>query len=119
MKSKWRQTSPQALFYAAIWAISPPTTILLFLSKAHENPGFNHAAFEVLDINEVMRGHEHLKAQGREASWGIGRHILGSQIFDYWRGLPGGTSLSTGPMAIWLTAADGSNRATLDDLLAV
>jgi catechol 2,3-dioxygenase-like lactoylglutathione lyase family enzyme len=46
---------------------------------------FNHAAFEVTDINEVMRGHQHLKNAGRDAAWGVGRHILGSQIFDYWR----------------------------------
>ena len=90
----------------------------LFLLQALENPGFNHAAFEVLDINEVMRGHEYLKAQGREASWGIGRHILGSQIFDYWRD-PWGHELEHWTDGDLFTAADGSNKATLDDLLAV
>ena len=90
----------------------------LFLLQALENPGFNHAAFEVLDINDVMRGHEHLKAQGRDASWGIGRHILGSQIFDYWRD-PFGHELEHWTDGDLFTAADGSNIATLDDLLAV
>lgn len=90
----------------------------LFLLQALENPGFNHAAFEVLDINEVMRGHEYLKAQGCEASWGIGRHILGSQIFDYWRD-PWGHELEHWTDGDLFTAADGSNKATLDDLLTV
>lgn len=48
-------------------------------------PGFEHAAFEVEDIDSLMAGHDHLtKAQYKHHA-GIGRHILGSQIFDYWR----------------------------------
>lgn len=45
---------------------------------------FHHAAFEVADLDDLMAGHEHLKARGYVHSWGIGRHILGSQVFDYW-----------------------------------
>ena len=45
---------------------------------------FNHAAFEVSDFDDLMAGHSHLAAAGRHAQWGIGRHILGSQIYDYW-----------------------------------
>ena len=31
-------------------------------------------------------GHEHLKDKKKYIhDWGIGRHILGSQIFDYWQ----------------------------------
>jgi catechol-2,3-dioxygenase len=48
--------------------------------------GLHHAAFEVEDVNEVWSGHEHLKNQEKYThDWGIGRHILGSQIFDYWK----------------------------------
>ncbi len=47
--------------------------------------GFDHAAFEVEDIDAVMLGHEHLKQADYEHHAGIGRHLLGSQIFDYWR----------------------------------
>ena len=36
------------------------------------------------DANDVFVGHEHLVAKGYRHSWGIGRHVLGSQIFDYW-----------------------------------
>jgi catechol 2,3-dioxygenase-like lactoylglutathione lyase family enzyme len=45
---------------------------------------FNHAAFEVADFDDLMRGHSHLKAKARTPQWGIGRHVLGSQIYDYW-----------------------------------
>ncbi len=48
-------------------------------------PGFNHAAFEVANMDDLMAGHQHLVDAGRRHEWGVGRHILGSQIFDYWR----------------------------------
>jgi catechol 2,3-dioxygenase-like lactoylglutathione lyase family enzyme len=47
--------------------------------------GLAHVAFEVRDIDEIGRGAAHLRAQGYRHAWGIGRHILGSQLFDYWR----------------------------------
>lgn len=48
-------------------------------------PGFDHAAFEVEDLDAVMLGHDHLAKGGYTHHTGIGRHILGSQIFDYWK----------------------------------
>jgi catechol 2,3-dioxygenase-like lactoylglutathione lyase family enzyme len=45
----------------------------------------DHSAFEVIDLDDVMRGHEHLRNQGHRHSWGLGRHVEGSQLFDYWR----------------------------------
>lgn len=48
-------------------------------------PGFNHAAFEVANFDDLMAGREVLQQSGRRHEWGVGRHILGSQIFDYWR----------------------------------
>jgi len=47
--------------------------------------GFDHAAFEVEDVDAVMAGHDHLAAAGYDHHAGIGRHVLGSQVFDYWR----------------------------------
>jgi len=46
---------------------------------------FDHSAFEVLDLDDVVLGGEFLKARGYRHSWGVGRHVQGSQIFDYWR----------------------------------
>lgn len=46
---------------------------------------FNHLSFEVADFDDVQTGHHHMQAQGYKHAWGVGRHYLGSQIFDYWR----------------------------------
>jgi catechol 2,3-dioxygenase-like lactoylglutathione lyase family enzyme len=46
--------------------------------------GLNHLAFEVPDIDDVIVGHEHLESKGHRLTWGVGRHALGSQVFDYW-----------------------------------
>jgi catechol 2,3-dioxygenase-like lactoylglutathione lyase family enzyme len=56
-----------------------------FLCVGLGEVGFDHAAFEVEDIDAVMLGHDHLKQAGYEHHAGIGRHVLGSQVFDYWR----------------------------------
>ncbi|WP_277768804.1 VOC family protein [Sphingomonas sp. HITSZ_GF] len=47
--------------------------------------GFSHCAFECLDIDDIAMGQEWLAAHGWKHAWGLGRHLLGSQIFDYWR----------------------------------
>ena len=49
----------------------------------------HHCSFEVQDPDEVMMGSEWLKAQGWKQFWGVGRHVLGSQVFDYWRDCSG------------------------------
>ena len=56
----------------------------VFFCIKGERVGLNHLSFEVADIDDVMIGHEHLQAKGHRHVWGIGRHLLGSQIFDYW-----------------------------------
>jgi catechol 2,3-dioxygenase-like lactoylglutathione lyase family enzyme len=48
-------------------------------------PGLEHAAFEVEDIDSLMAGHHHLTKAEYTHHAGVGRHILGSQIFDYWK----------------------------------
>ncbi len=44
-----------------------------------------HSAYQVSDLDALAAGGEYLREQGYLRSWGIGRHIQGSQIFDYWR----------------------------------
>jgi catechol 2,3-dioxygenase-like lactoylglutathione lyase family enzyme len=46
--------------------------------------GLNHLSFEAADIDDIMIGHEHLVQKGYEHYWGLGRHSLGSQVYDYW-----------------------------------
>ncbi len=44
-----------------------------------------HSAYQVRDLDALAAGGEYLREAGYHRSWGIGRHIQGSQIFDYWR----------------------------------
>jgi catechol 2,3-dioxygenase-like lactoylglutathione lyase family enzyme len=45
---------------------------------------YSHSAFEVIDVDAVGMGQRVLRERGWHHAWGMGRHILGSQIFDYW-----------------------------------
>jgi len=63
-----------------------PTDHHTLLCLGLGDSGFDHAAFEVEDFDSVMAGHDHLALASRyEHHAGVGRHILGSQVFDYWR----------------------------------
>jgi catechol 2,3-dioxygenase-like lactoylglutathione lyase family enzyme len=44
-----------------------------------------HSAYQLTDLDGVAASGEYLRERGYRHAWGIGRHIQGSQIFDYWR----------------------------------
>jgi len=46
---------------------------------------YEHSAYEVIDLDALGQGQQVLRAAGHAHLWGIGRHLLGSQLFDYWR----------------------------------
>lgn len=48
-------------------------------------PAYSHSAYELVDADAVGMGQRVLRERGWKHAWGIGRHILGSQIFDYWQ----------------------------------
>ena len=55
------------------------------LCVAGDRAGLNHLAFEVPDIDDLLVGHDHMRAGYPDAHlWGPGRHVIGSQVFDYW-----------------------------------
>ncbi|KAK3112037.1 hypothetical protein LTR53_012102 [Teratosphaeriaceae sp. CCFEE 6253] len=56
-----------------------------FLITRSEKSGtkVRHSSFEVEDIATQFMGHQWLADRGHELVWGIGRHIHGSQVFDY------------------------------------
>ncbi len=57
----------------------------VFFAIHNERAGLNHISFEVQDIDDVFMGHRHMRDAGKyEHMWGIGRHLLGSQVYDYW-----------------------------------
>ena len=57
-------------------------TLALVLGPSNR---YVHSAYQVCDLDAIAAGGEYLKELGYQRSWGIGRHIQGSQIFDYWR----------------------------------
>ena len=57
----------------------------VFFAINHSHAGLNHVSFEVQDMDDVFMGHQHMRDTGKyEHMWGIGRHLLGSQVYDYW-----------------------------------
>ncbi|MDG4667252.1 VOC family protein [Mycobacterium sp. 236(2023)] len=57
-------------------------TLALALGPANR---YVHSAYQVSDLDALAAGGEYLRDRGYLRSWGIGRHIQGSQLFDYWR----------------------------------
>jgi catechol 2,3-dioxygenase-like lactoylglutathione lyase family enzyme len=55
-----------------------------FFCIRSDKAGINHLSYEAADIDDIMIGHEHLQGKGYEHFWGLGRHSLGSQVYDYW-----------------------------------
>ncbi|OAP63470.1 hypothetical protein AYL99_02697 [Fonsecaea erecta] len=45
----------------------------------------HHSSYEVADFDTQLLGHQWLAKNKWKNVWGVGRHILGSQIFDYWQ----------------------------------
>lgn len=78
--------------------------------------GFGHAAFEVDGFDDLMKGHSYMKERDYVHAWGIGRHKLGSQIFDYWND-PWGHELEHWTDGDLYTATDPTGTGTIEDLL--
>ncbi len=57
-------------------------TLAMALGPANR---YLHSAYQVSDLDALAAGGEYLTERGYFRSWGIGRHIQGSQLFDYWR----------------------------------
>lgn len=89
----------------------------LFLVGAGK-ASFNHAAFEVANVDDLMAGHSFLKEKEYQHEWGIGRHILGSQIFDYWRD-PWGHTVEHWTDGDLFNNQNPANKEPLETLLGV
>ncbi len=90
----------------------------IFLLQRPGPPGYMHAAFEVADVDDLMAGHAHLQAAGARPAWGVGRHLLGSQVFDYWLD-PWGHEIEHWTDGDQLRASDGGAIASIPDLIGV
>jgi hypothetical protein len=89
----------------------------LFLVGAGHSE-FNHAAFEVCHWDYIMQAHDFLAQQGYEQRWGVGKHVLGSQVFDYWKD-PAGFTLEHFTDGDLFNRSFGSHKQPIEKLLAV
>ncbi|NKF24147.1 catechol 2,3-dioxygenase [Solimonas sp. C16B3] len=46
--------------------------------------GMHHASFQVEGVDDIFFGFDHMRMRDHDHVRGIGRHALGSQIFNYW-----------------------------------
>ncbi len=90
----------------------------LFLAQLPGPPKFMHAAFEVVDFDDLMIGRDYLLNKEHKPYWGIGRHKLGSQIFDYWLD-PWGHEVEHWTDGDQLVTADGGGIGTLEEVMSV
>lgn len=51
-----------------------------------QGPTLNHIAYEMPDLNSVMRGAGRMTDSGYEIEWGVGRHGPGNNVFAYFVG---------------------------------
>lgn len=87
----------------------------VFFCLAKDVAGLNHVSFEVPDIDAVFVDHEHLKRLNKyEHMWGIGRHLLGSQVYDYWSD-PWGRVHEHWADSDRLNASNGSNILPVEE----
>jgi len=75
--------SPGACFFRLDLGDKPADHHTLALS-IHFMTEYGHSAYEVIDADAIGMGQRVMQKKGWRHAWGIGRHILGSQIFDYW-----------------------------------
>lgn len=86
-----------------------------YFAMQNEMAGLNHVSFEVHDIDDVFVGHEYLERKNSYAHvWGIGRHLLGSQVFDYWED-PWGRVHEHWADSDRLNVGSGSNLIPIDE----
>lgn len=58
---------------------------IFFAEGEHEKKtDLHHISFEAQDYEAQFRAHRWLLRQGHELNWGVGRHPLGSHVFDVW-----------------------------------
>ena len=79
-----------------------------------QSPTLNHIAFEIPDLDSVMRMAGTMREAGYPIEWGVGRHGPGNNVFAYFAGpeefrssVPPRSSRSTIPIA---TAGQTSGR---------
>jgi Glyoxalase/Bleomycin resistance protein/Dioxygenase superfamily len=79
-----RERGPAMSFIRCDRGSTPADHHTLAIALGPQNR-YVHSAYQVCDLDALAAGGQYLADHGYRRSWGIGRHIQGSQIFDYWR----------------------------------
>lgn len=79
-----RDRGPTMSFIRCDRGMTPADHHTLALALGPQNR-YMHSAYQVCDLDALAAGGEYLRERGYFRSWGVGRHIQGSQVFDYWR----------------------------------
>lgn len=80
--------SPLITFFRLDLGDQPADHHTLVLASALQ-PRYEHSAWEVVDLDALGQGQQIMRARGHKHFWGLGRHLLGSQLFDYWKDADG------------------------------
>ena len=48
-----------------------------------DGPGLHHSSWDVPGLDEVGQGMDQMRSAGYGEGWGVGRHVLGSNYFNY------------------------------------
>jgi catechol 2,3-dioxygenase len=57
-----------------------------FVAGRHARATLNHVAFDLPDLDSVMRGAGRMRDNGYPIEWGVGRHGAGNNVFAYFAG---------------------------------
>jgi catechol 2,3-dioxygenase-like lactoylglutathione lyase family enzyme len=79
-----RERGPTMSFIRCDRGTTPTDHHTLAMALGPQNR-YVHSAYQVCDLDALAAGGQFLAEHGYHRSWGIGRHIQGSQLFDYWR----------------------------------
>lgn len=80
--------SPLVVFFRLDLGDTPADHHSFVMASALQ-PRYEHSAWEVVDLDALGQGQQVMRAGGHKHFWGIGRHLLGSQLFDYWKDADG------------------------------
>ena len=87
----------------------------VFFAVHNEKTGLTHVSYEAHDIDAIFQDHQYIKSLGKyEHMWGIGRHLLGSQVYDYWSD-PWGRVHERWADTDRLNAANGGNLLSAEE----
>jgi catechol-2,3-dioxygenase len=78
------QLSDTLADFMTFWRCNANHHSLAFAAARGDHLGMNHAAFEVRDWADLMRGVFFLGEHGVKRMWGPGRHLAGNNLFSYY-----------------------------------